>query len=241
MEEDQKAAREREQSEEKTASLRERLANLERQAALDALDDNARINQLVAERAALLKEAAAASAANNPQGELTAKIRAAEIDKEILAAREHADQEAARQLDQQQRQSEQIAQQRASLEEKAFRNRLADMSDADKKAALEARRAGLYENFNRESDPSKKLGIASDILDLNGEIGALGRNKSKGGELTADSLTRSGLGGGAYFAKTPDSGDRALRTAEAAKELLARATAAMERLDAKCTNTDWQK
>ena len=242
IEEEEKAARSRKQSEEKTASLREKLATLEHQAALDALDDNARINELVAERAALLKQASDANAERKPERELEAKIRAAEIDKEILAAREKADQEAARRMDQQQKQAEQIAQQRASLEEKAFRNGLADMSDADKKAALEQRRAEAYAKLNSESDPSKKLGIASDILDLNGEIGGLSRNKARGGEVSADSLTKAGLGGAAYFSKPgADDSQRALRTAEQTRDLLERATAALDQINAKSGAPDWQR
>ena len=71
---------------------------------------------------------------------------------------------------------------RASLEEKAFRNSLADMSDQDKQAALEQRRAGLAASLGGERDPSKRLDIAGSILDLDSELGGLQRGKGGGQE-----------------------------------------------------------
>lgn len=206
-------------------SLAERLADFQQKALLDQLSGEEKINELMRQRQELIAKAFAES---DSEKQIAGQIRVLELDKEIREARERADEQAGRD-------AEQLANKQQGLRDKQFRNYLATADDAEKKRALEAKRAQLVERAKKESDQSKRADIGGDVLDIDSQLAALRQKKGETktehrGEIVASRLTKIGLGSGAYMARTRDPAEKSARSLEKIERTGDRHTQLLERI-----------
>jgi hypothetical protein len=195
---------------EKLSTLRERLADLQRQAANDELAAQEKINAMIAQRADLLKTA---DSEKDEANRLDTQIKAAEIQKNIVAAQKQLNAD-----------NERAAQQLVDAQDRLQkaeddRNFAALKTSGERIQFLNDRIKELDDEIASESDAKDKIDLEIHKVEL---LKKLDEEQSKGEQavhVSADSLTR--IGGGGNVAAVSGS-DRNLKEAQTHTTLLKR-------------------
>lgn len=163
------------------------------------LADTEKINALIEQRDKMYEDAA-----NQQDLQKQADIweKALDIEKDIMDLRQKADKEAEERADR-------IAKKKESMEEKAFKESLENMTEAEKRAALLKRNAVLEAKIIQEPDEEKQLEIASQIQDIEAAL-----NKKPKMEVVTSTLGHVGGGGNAYIGHAQTDAQRTARAAE---------------------------
>jgi hypothetical protein len=193
---------------EKLRTMRERLAELQRQAGNQELETQEKINALIAQRTALLKEA---GTTKDEESKLSIQIKAAEVAKEIAIAQKQLSSD-------QERSAERISQLNDRLEKAESDRIFAGLRTRDERIAfLNNEVATLDKEINDEKDQEKNVELRIRREEVIRHREEEEKHDEQPVRVSADSLQR--IGGGGNVASVSGS-DRSLKEAQTHTGLL---------------------